>query len=375
MRVLLLSPLPPPVGGIASWTLNILQYYSTEKKIASDMEVIHQNTALKSRSVTEINLFSRIFSGVKDGLRNFFIFFYYLIKYKPDIVHLTSSGSFGLFKDILFGIVAKLLGIPFIIHFRFGRIPELYLKKNWEWRLLKKVIDLSSSVIVLDIETYSTLSINHFNNIHLVPNPMSLMVERKMDKLIDRSKLNQNFFNIIFVGHVIENKGIFELVEAFSHLNNVDELVVIGPFETEIKEQLINLSGSKSKKLRFTGALEKDQVLVEMERAKLLILPSYTEGFPNVIIEAMAMKCPVIATNVGAIPNMLNNGSNQPAGLVIKPKSVEALIDAINFMISNPDQAENFTYNAFLKVKSEYTLETVCHQYEKIWKNCVNREI
>lgn len=375
MRILLLSPLPPPVGGIASWTLNILEYYSTEKKIASDIEIIHQNTALKSRDVTEINLFSRIFSGVKDGLRNFFIFLYYLIKYKPDVVHLTSSGSFGLFKDVLFSNVVKLLGIPIVIHFRFGRIPELCLKKNWEWKLLKKVIDLSSSVIVLDIESYSTLSNNHFNNMHLVPNPISLMVQKKMEQLIDKNKLNKNFFNIVFVGHIIKNKGIFELVEAFCHLNNVDELIIIGPFEKEIKEQLINLSGSKSKKLRFTGALEKHQVLVEMERAKLLVLPSYTEGFPNVIIEAMAMRCPVIATNVGAIPNMLNNGSNQPAGLVIEPKNVEALIHAINFMVSRSDQAEIFTCNAFLKVKSEYTLEKVCDQYENIWKNCVNREI
>ncbi|MDO5542829.1 MAG: glycosyltransferase family 4 protein [Acinetobacter sp.] len=375
MKILLLSPLPPPVGGIASWTLNILEYYSNKKKQASNIEIIHQNTALKYRVITEINLFSRIFSGVKDGLRNFLFFLYYLVKYKPDVVHLTSSGSFGLFKDVLFGIVARLFGIPFVIHFRFGRIPELCLKKNWEWKLLKKVINLSSSAIVLDIESHSTLSNNHFNNIYIVPNPMPLIVEEKMGKLIDKNKLNKNFFNIIFVGHVIKNKGIFELVKALCHLNNIDELVIVGPFEAEIREELINLSGSKSKKLRFTGTLEKHQVLAEMEKAKMLVLPSYTEGFPNVIIEAMAMRCPIIATNVGAIPDMLNNGSNQPAGLVIEPKSVEALIYAINFMISNPDQAEVFTCNAFLKVKNEYTLEKICDQYENIWKNSVNREL
>nr|WP_257220478.1 MULTISPECIES: glycosyltransferase family 4 protein [unclassified Acinetobacter] len=180
---------------------------------------------------------------------------------------------------------------------------------------------------------------------------------------------------VIFVGHVTRNKGIFELVQSFSLLSNVDELILIGPFELEIKNQIIELAGIKSDKITFTGALEKVEVLNAMKRATVLVLPSYTEGFPNVIIEAMAMQCPIVATRVGAVASMLNDEYSNPAGLVVEPKNVDALTEALDFIISDPNQAKIFADNAYLKVKSEYTLETVCHQYEKIWKNCVNREI
>ncbi|WP_180097118.1 MULTISPECIES: glycosyltransferase family 4 protein [unclassified Acinetobacter] len=376
MKVLLLSPLPPPVGGIATWTMNIIKYYELKDKKESDINIIHQNTAIRFRNITKLSFFSRLISGIQDGIRTFIIFFYYLLKYKPNVIHLTSSGSLGLWKDILFVYIAKLFNIPLTIHFRFGRIPEISKLNNWEWKILQKVISLSSSVIVLDDTSYQTLIAQGFKHIFIIPNPISESVEDVMNtqeycRLSDKSAYRR----VIFVGHVTRNKGIFELVQSFSLLSNVDELILIGPFELEIKNQIIELAGIKSDKITFTGALEKVEVLNAMKRATVLVLPSYTEGFPNVIIEAMAMQCPIVATRVGAVASMLNDEYSNPAGLVVEPKNVDALTEALDFIISDPNQAKIFADNAYLKVKSEYTLETVCHQYEKIWKNCVNREI
>lgn len=369
MKILLLSPLPPPVGGIASWTVNILQYYASNDKINSDIKIIHQNTAINFRNITKLTLLARVLSGIQGGLRNLIVFLYYLIKYKPDVIHLTSSGSLGLFKDILFVSIAKLLRIPLIIHFRFGRITEISLINNWEWKLLKKVVVLSKSVIVLDSDSLNTLSENNFKNIYLVPNPISKLVEQKMQSLSNENALNESYNNIVFVGHVTKNKGIFELAEAFTFLNSIHDLVIIGPYEKDVKVKITNLVGSKSNKLKFMGTLDKEQVLSEMKNAKVLVLPSYTEGFPNVLIEAMAMKCPVIATNVGAIASMLDIRSSKPGGLLVEPKDVIALIEALNFIFSKPDHVQIFTDNAFLKVKNEFTLKNVCHQYENIWMN------
>mgnify|MGYP003588217846 CR=1 FL=1 len=376
MKILLLSPLPPPVGGIATWTVNILKYYELREKEESDINIIHQNTAIRFRNITKLNFFSRLISGIQDGIRTFIIFFYYLLKYRPDVIHLTSSGSLGLWKDVFFAYIAKLFNIPLTIHFRFGRISEISELNNWEWKVLKKVVSLSSSVIVLDDNSCRTLKNQNLKNIFVIPNPISESVENIINTQENcRFSDRNDYRSLLFVGHVTKNKGIFELVESFSLLSNIDELILVGPFELEVKNKIIELAGIKSDKITFTGALDKVEVLNAMQQANVLVLPSYTEGFPNVIIEAMAMQCPVVATNVGAVPNMLNDGYSNPAGLVVEPKNVEALTEALDFMISNPDQAKIFAHNAYLKVKSEYTLEKVCCQYEGIWTNCVNREI
>lgn len=364
MKILLLSPLPPPIGGIASWTINVLDYYKSRE----DITVVHQNTAIKSRAITDSVILSRLYAGTKDSFKVIASFSSIMRKHKPDVIHMTSSGSMGLCRDLLVSLLAKLHSTPIVIHFHFGRILEISRLNNWEWKVLKRVVSFCSAVMVLDDESLEVLSNQGFKNIYNFPNPISKYVE---EFLFDDKRINSTadsfLVKVIFVGHVTRNKGVFELVKACSLLNSIDELVLIGPYEKDIKNELLKISLSANLKIIFTGAVSKESVLAQMRDASMLVLPSYSEGFPNVIIEAMAMKCPIVATDVGAIASMLSIGSYAPAGIVIEPKNIKALTAAIHLMITDSSQAELFKQNAFSKVKSEYTLEKVCDQYEKFW--------
>lgn len=372
MKILLLSPLPPPVGGIASWTQNILGYY--EGYEGSNFEIFLLNTAIKGRNITKKDLLSRIFSGICDSIRIIFNLYLMIKKYNPEIIHVNSSGSLGLWKDYLIALLSKFFNVPVVFHFHFGRIPSLYESKNWEWQILQKVVSNCSHIIVLDSESAEILNKYFDITTSIIPNPLSKDIQNKIN---EKSEFNNSVDkSIIFVGHVTSSKGVYELVQSYLLLDDAENnLKFIGPYEEDVKNDLIHLAGEKADRINFLGIMDKSNVLFEMKRATALVLPSYTEGFPNVIIEAMAMKCPIVATNVGAIASMLNIGSARPAGLVIEPKNVQALTKALEFMLSNPDKAQYFAQNAFLKVKSEYTLEKVCVQYENIWKYCVNREI
>lgn len=371
MKILLLSPLPPPVGGIASWTQNILAYYEGHE--GSNFDIFLLNTAVKGRNITKKDLLSRIFSGIGDSIRIIFNLYSMIKKYNPEVIHVNSSGSLGLYKDYLISLLSKFFNISVVFHFHFGKIPSLYKSKNWEWKILKKVVSNCSYIIVLDAESAEILN-NHLDiTTSIVPNPLSKDIQNKITEKSEFNNVEDK--SIIFVGHITSSKGVYELVESYLLLDDENNLKFIGPYEEDVKNDLINLAGKKANRIKFLGVMNKSNVLLEMKRATLLVLPSYTEGFPNVIIEAMAMQCPIVATRVGAVANMLNDGCSNPAGLVVEPKNVEALTEALDFMISNPDQAKIFAHNAYLKVKSEYTLEKVCHQYEKIWTNCVNREI
>ena len=368
MNILLVSPLPPPVGGIASWTVNILDYY----KDCNDFNLIHLNTAIKNRSITDLSLMSRMKSGVKDSSEILMSVNKNIRYHKPDIIHMTSSASFGLFRDFSILIISSFYKVPVITHFRFGRIPTLKISNNWEWKILMKVTSLSSAVIVLDKESREVLSDSGFKDIQVIPNPISKHVEECSQEVLNPfHSVTKPTIQVIFVGHVTKNKGVIELVEACSLIEGIDEILLIGPCEPAMKDELLEKLSNSNLKVIFTGVLEKNSVLAAMKRASVLVLPSYSEGFPNVVIEAMAMGCPIVATDVGAVSDMLDMYSDYPAGIIVKPRDVESLALAIIEILTDRIKTELYIKNALKKVKKNYTLNSVCMSYEKVWKSIV----
>jgi glycosyltransferase involved in cell wall biosynthesis len=346
-KILLISPLPPPVGGIASWTVHMLSFIGGKKK---DYELIHLNSAIKHKRITDKRVFgqySRLLKVVK--------------KDKPTIIHITSSASLALFKDYLYSWVFKRRGIWSVIHFRFGRIYEIKQKNNWEWLLLKTVIRSYDEAIVLDLKSYECLSSSGIENINLVPNPLSNEFLEKVNKTRVIGERNKDV--LLFVGHVIEDKGVYELVEAVCNLESVKELRLIGPYEKHVKEELLKLAGKEKNKINFIGAQSSEVIIQEMATCGMFVLPSYSEGFPNVILEAMVSACPIIASNVGAIPEMLKKG----AGICIPPKSVKELERAILELINNTPLIKKMGENAHRSALNNYRIENIVNQMERIW--------
>ena len=294
-KILLLSPLPPPLGGIASWTLNVLGYLSKTR-----CDVNHLNTAMKFRRVTSVSFFARVITGVLDFIYLFVKYIKALVLLKPDVIYLTSSGSLGLLSNYVIVFLASLFRIKRILHLRFGRVPELAEANNWEFLLLLRVINKCDSVIVLDNASYKALcdckGINA--KVFKVPNPVSVRVA---EFALMKRVASEDYY--LFVGHVIKSKGIYELLDAYKEIKTSAKLLIIGPFEKEFLSELIEFVEKYNlcDKIIFLGPKSKEEVLDYMSRAKALVLPSYTEGFPNVVIEGMACGCPIIATNVGAI--------------------------------------------------------------------------
>ena len=139
-----------------------------------------------------------------------------------------------------------------------------------------------------------------FTNVYKVPNPLSQELESEIRSMAPAVKRLPR--RILFVGHVLPSKGVYELVNACSGINDI-ELRVVGRVEDKVKDELQSLASvSAGKWLNILGEKSQEEVLHEMLSCEIFVLPSYTEGFPNVIIEAMACGAPIIATGVGAIP-------------------------------------------------------------------------
>lgn len=361
-RILFASPYGGIQGGISRWTEHILNYY---KSNPSD----YQLDLLPMGRSTFVNIGASLFYRIKTAIKDYRIILNdYNTKLKTnkyDIVHLSSSASISLIKDLYMLRAAKKLGLKTIIHFHFGRIPDLKEANNWEWKMLCWVVKLADQVIVMDKKSYEALLNSNFTNITLLPNP----VAPKVLEIVNEKKeiIKREPRTILFVGHVAPTKGIFELLAACKQISNIT-LSYVGHVEPDIKQALIKESDNASW-LKIYGEKEYTKVVEDMLKCDLFILPTYTEGFPNVILESMACGCAIITTSVGAIPEMLTPNDNINYGIVLPPKDIIALKEAINKMLLDTPFKRECQINAQNRVNSEYNISNIWKQLSTIWNN------
>ena len=361
MRVLLVSPLVSGVvGGIVKWTNNIYDYYKLNSN--SRVKLIPCYNQKIQNSLGDESLCGRIRKGFNNYAPLIKQVKKELDKNHIDIVHICTSASLGLIKDLAIIRLAKKKGIKVIVHFHFGRIPTIFKHPNWEKELIKQVIKWSDRQIVMDKTSYNTLAGQGYKNVCYIPNPLSLDTEKCIEQHNDVERVPNK---IVFVGQMLQTKGIYELAHACSNIPNI-ELHYIGPLpDLGVVARLRTLIDES--KMMIHGSMSFDSVIEEMKSASLFVLPTYSEGFPNVIIESMACGCPIIATPVGAIPEMLDMNSQHKCGICVPAKNVEKLESAILQILNNPTEAFKMGERARQRVCGKYSISCVWKMLNDVW--------
>ena len=360
MRVLLVAPYGGVPGGISRWTGHVLDYY--EQSGHDDCELRLVSTGRSTFVNINSPLLYKVKSAIKD-FRKIFKDFDQTIQQQPfDVMHLTSSASLSLLKDIRLLKKAKKKGIRTVIHFRFGRIPELSKSQNWEWKLLTKVIRLADVAIVIDEQSLKVLQDLHFTNVRYLANPISPQV---LD-IVSKIDVAREPRTLLFCGHVVKTKGVFELIDACAQISSI-KLKMVGHVTQEMKAELEQYSNSASW-LTIAGEEPYEEVIKEMLSCDVFVLATYTEGFPNVILESMACGCAIATTPVGAIPEMLDMASAEPCGLCCEPKDVEGLRHNIQYFLDHPDEARAYGHRAAQRVNDMYAMPKVWEQMVGIWR-------
>jgi glycosyltransferase involved in cell wall biosynthesis len=360
--ILLCSPYNGGIGGISRWTDHILAYYEQNK--SDNLNLSHYYETIPGGNA-DYSLWKRSIIGVKNYSRIYRGLVKHLQVHNFDVVHFCSSASLSLLKDIILLKAAKNRGVKSVIHFRFGRIPDLYQKRNWECKLLNICIKLADKIVVIDQMSYDTLLKEGYNNIELLPNPLS----PKVLEIIEQNKhIEKEERKIVFAGHCIQTKGIFELIEACREIDNI-KLKMIGFVSEETRAMLLEKAGENSIIwLKIAGEQDYETTIKEMLSAGVFVLPTYTEGFPNVILESMACACPIVTTKVGSIPEMLDIANGENHGICIEPKNMEQLREAIQKMLNDRKYALKCGLNAQKRVNEIYSMPIVWNELQNIWK-------
>jgi len=364
-RIILIAPLSGVTGGIQKWAKNIVTYSRSLQN--SDVELITFDFSRKRSGQMAGNIIIRVLSFLIDYWRLTINAAKFIKETDADIVHISTPSGLLLLKDLYLIHHAHKYGKRAYVHFHFGRIPDLFKHNGWELRLLKIVLRKADYVVVMDRLSFDTL-INHGNNnVANIPNPLS----PDTLSLANKYQVARIPGTILFVGHVIPTKGVEELVLACKNITGIT-VKIIGAVSDSYKKHLLHLAGKGHENwLQINGEVSYDATIREMCRSDLFVLPTYTEGFPNVILESMATGCCIIASKVGAIPEMLglyDLAVDEQAGVCIEPRNTEQLEIAIKSMFSDHKRIERLRNNAIIRVCAEYEIPKVWNQLTELWK-------
>lgn len=355
LKLCLVAPVPPPYGGIVTW-VNLLNYYIEEKQ--SDISVQIINSSPNKGVADGRRLWDRVvISGL--GMIEIKMRMAKLIKKnKPDVVHITTSGRLAIVRDIRLMKFLKSKKIPVIYHLHFGRFGEIAQANTREYKWMSRAISLATVTIAIDPTTFKAIK-------EYIPEAKSQFVPNSIN--VDSLPLRKQTVSktIVYLGNVIRQKGVEELLGAWSNLEarfNDWTLKIIGPYDKNYLEKLKIKEGES--RIVFEGEKEHEDAMDILNDSELFILPSYTEGFPYVVLEAMALGKAIIATDVGAIPEMLAD----ECGLTIKPRDQGEIERAIERLILDKELRVKLGNNAYNRLNEKYEIQTVFKQYLSIWQ-------
>lgn len=183
----------------------------------------------------------------------------------------------------------------------------------------------------------------------------------EVEKLAKEIK-KEGIFTFIFVGRIVGDKGINELVLAFTDLHKKYDnirLLLVGKFEQNLdplKPETLKII-NENPGIELLGPKYGDDLLACYAASDFFVFPSYREGFPNTVMEAGAMGLPSIVTDINGSREIITDGKN---GVIIPSKNTEALYQAMEEMITNTDKTKEYADNAREMIASRFERSFVC---------------
>ncbi|MCX7920931.1 MAG: glycosyltransferase family 4 protein [Clostridia bacterium] len=177
--------------------------------------------------------------------------------------------------------------------------------------------------------------------------------------------------NILFIGRLGERKGIYDLMEAVKKIRDRNfELRLYGDGDNEAIKDIVN-KNNLNNRVVVNDWVPHTKIGQIYETADILVLPSYAEGLPMSVLEAIGKGLPVVSTDVGGIPEAVFNGRN---GFIIKPGDIDALAEKMRILIDNPALREEMGRNSLAIASERFSVEKIGQQLEELYRT-VNYKI
>ncbi|MBN8048018.1 glycosyltransferase family 4 protein [Paraclostridium bifermentans] len=278
-------------------------------------------------------------------------------------MHFSERGSFT--RKNLISKLSKKLKKKVVIHMHGAEFKEFYNESSIKTKKsIEKFLLRADRVLVLG-ESWNKFvkGINEKIKIEVMPNFVSC--------IDDTSKFNSNEINILFLAVLIKRKGIFDLVEAVNliikekFLEQFDLNIIVAGSGVELENLKCKVQELGIEKyFEFLGWVKNEEKQEILKKSQLFVLPSYNEGLPVSILEAMSYGIPIISTSVGSIEDAVKNEYN---GLIIEPGNINALKESIKAIITNKEKWKYFSENNKKLVEEVYNEKIYFKKIEQIY--------
>lgn len=283
-----------------------------------------------------------------------------------DVLHINVAAGGSAIRKAILARVARSLGIPYVVHLHGSRFHQFWDVAGPRARGLVDGMFADSAATIVLGQFWAKLVADHVpavrNKIVVLPNataPMRLVREPAVDGRV----------RISFLGEVGARKGTPQLVQALGQIADRQDwtAVIAGNgalAETTAAAQQLGIGDRVS----VPGWLDSAGTANVLRQTDIFVLPSFAENLPMSILEAFAAGAAVIATPVGAVPDVITPDRN---GLLVEAGDVDGLASALRRLIADPDLRNALGAAAKRDHAERYNIETYVARLEEIWRDAV----
>lgn len=350
-KIIRLSTIPQSLSSFCSGVLKDLAQEYEVIAVSSPGEALDEVGAQEGVRTIAVPM-ERHISLMKD-LKSLWQMWRVMRHERPDMIH-SMTPKAGLISMM----AGWLTGVPVRVHTFTGLVWPT--SKGFKRRVLMATDWLTCACathIIPEGEGVKSDLLNH----HITRKDIKVLGYGNV-KGIDLNRFNpeefgtgpHDGFTFVFVGRIVRDKGVNELVKAFDRLHQEHEdvrLVLIGPREDDLDPVLPVTLARINRGDGIEAVGRQSDVRPFYAQADALVFPSYREGFPNVVIEAGAMGLPSIVTDINGSREIIINGQN---GVIIDPQDEQSLYQAMKHFVENPDEIKVMAANARPLIASRF---------------------
>jgi len=352
LHIGLIGPLPPPFGGMANQTKQLAALLKEE---GLEVTLVQTNAPCAWRMIDKVKGVRAIFRLLP------FLFQLWNTARRVDCMHVmaNSGWSWQLYATPAIWI-AWLNKTPVIVNYRGGE-AEQYFSASLKW--IKPTLNKSTAIIVP-----SDFLKNVFNKFGFVAQVIPNIVDFQRFSFSGRTNLkNINTPRLVVTRNLEKIYGIDTAIKAVSILKSKFPDIKLfiagsGPLLEELSG-LVAMLGLSSN-VEFTGKLSPDEVVKLYANADIMLNPTTVDNMPNSVLEALAVGIPVVTTDVGGIPHIVEN--NQTA-LLVDVNDAEMMANRVEQLILDVDLFETLVLNGVRQVK-KYAWDVVKHQWLDLYR-------
>lgn len=282
--------------------------------------------------------------------------------WKPNLVHVHSSFGGSFYRKALIIEIASLSKIPVVNHVHGADFDEFYRKKSQKKKkTIEKIYNKCIRTIALSEEWKKNLA-------EIVPEQTIRVVENYgilQEDLIKEKLTKPNNKLILFLGFICERKGCFDIPAIVDQVcSKIPDARFILGGSGEIEKVKQKLSAKYKDNVEFPGWIRNEQKRQYLREADIFLLPSYNEGMPMAILDAMGCGLPIVSTDVGGIPKIVRQGIN---GYLYKPGDSKSMACAIIEYLTDDEKRLKAGQESVDIIRESYSLQQNIDKLERVY--------